>query len=232
MINQRYFSLIATAFAVVMTSTVSFAETVSSKTVIDKPTIATEANDVTAASRLAQLMGNFKTFTAYFSQQVLNDKNKVIQRNHGSVTIERPGKFRWVSQIPTQQIIIANGPVLWTYDVDLQTATQQPFQQSGGVTPANLLSGDVADLQKQFNITQLPAISEQQTYQLLPKTKNDLLQSVIMTFKNNQLFSMQVNNNIGKKILFLFTNVQLNKPVAASFFQFEPPKGVDVINNG
>ncbi len=185
-----------------------------------------------ANHQLAALLSNFKTFSANFNQQVFDENQKVVQSNTGQVLIERPGKFRWVSTVPTKQIIIASGPTLWTYDVDLEQATKQPFTESKGVTPANLLSGNIVDMQKQFNITKLPAKGDGVSFRLVPKAKSDLFQSVDMGFQNKQMTSMLVKNNLGQTIVFDFSNIVLNKLIDASQFQFSAPKGVDVINNG
>lgn len=185
----------------------------------------------TPSSALGQLLQGFTTFTADFAQVVKDDKGSTLQQNHGQVQLARPGRFRWVSLVPTKQIITANGPTLWTYDVDLEQATKQPFQATGGVTPAALLSGQVSDLQQKFNVEKVPSQGQDQAFKLTPKQPSDLFKSVQMTFAGDRLQAMQVLNNLGQTVSFRFSNVKLNPKLDKNLFNFTPPTGVDVIDN-
>ena len=57
-------------------------------------------------------------------QQVVSGKRKTTQQEaSGSVSIQRPGKFRWVYAKPYEQLVIGDGQKLWLYDKDLAQVT-------------------------------------------------------------------------------------------------------------
>ena len=78
----------------------------------------------TPAAALSQLLSAYSTYTANFTQQTYSNKGALIKRASGRVMLERPGKFRWETKQPLNQVIIANGHYLWVYDVDLMQANQ------------------------------------------------------------------------------------------------------------
>jgi len=184
------------------------------------------ANLTPAQARLSQLLNHFTTYQADFSQRTYSEQQQLMQEGEGAVALSRPGKFRWVTRKPTNQIIIANGNVLWIYDVDLMQATQKPITSAMGQTPVALLSGQVDQVLSSFHISQ----SRPDEFTLLPKqAKQSGFEKLILSFSNERLVRLTLVNSLNQTSIFSFTHIKLNTPLAASLFQFTLPKGVEVL---
>ena len=50
-----------------------------------------------------------------------------------------------------------------------------------------------------------------------------------LSFRNGMINDMQLIDSVGQRTNILFTGVKANESIAASKFQFQIPKGADVI---
>ncbi|WP_341708365.1 outer membrane lipoprotein chaperone LolA [Halopseudomonas sp.] len=182
-----------------------------------------------AAERLNQLLSAANTLTANFSQMTLSSNGSNLQETNGQVTLQRPGKFRWHTDPPLEQLLISDGKKVWLYDPDLMQVTIQQLDQRLTHTPALLLSGDVSTLTDNFSIswTQGGSVDD---FVLTPKASDTMFETLRLSFRDGLINDMQLNDPIGQRTNILFQNVILNEPVAASQFGFEVPDGVDVIS--
>ena len=64
---------------------------------------------------LQEKLNAMRTMQASFKQIVRADQRE-ISRSKGSMALERPGKFRWQTQSPMEQLVIADGSKIWIYD--------------------------------------------------------------------------------------------------------------------
>jgi outer membrane lipoprotein carrier protein len=146
--------------------------------------------------------------------------------------VRRPGNFRWDTEKPFTQQIVANDEIVWVYDPELQQATRQLLDKQVGNTPALLLSGDSAKMSESFSISEdkeKPAKGHK-VFVLKPKDKDALFETLRVSFSGNQLTGMQLRDSLGQKTDITFSQIKVNGKIADSVFQFTPPKGVDVIN--
>lgn len=187
--------------------------------------------DAAAEAHLAQLLTGLTTMKANFTQNSYDIHGKLLQKSSGIMALQRPGKFRWNIKFPHQQMYIADGTYLWTYDAALAQATKQPLNAAKNNNPASLLSGSVESLQQRFYVTETNNPKTGQWFMLRPKAKNDLFRSIGLHFKDNQLNEMKLSDNLGQLSTFVFTNIQVNTSLPATLFLFAPPKAVDVISN-
>lgn len=177
-----------------------------------------------AAQALVQILDNLQTVQAQFTQTVLDGQGRSLQQTSGAMTMQRPGKFRWETSKPSQQLLIADGKQIWFYDVDLQQVTVQKQQVASKNSPAMLLSGSPERLAQEFLITQ-----QGSTFKLMPKSKEGLFRSVQLVFSDQTLVSMQLIDNLGQVTKVQFSQVQNNPAISPSLFVFKVPAGVDVV---
>jgi outer membrane lipoprotein carrier protein len=182
---------------------------------------------ISATEKLGELLNQFTTFEANFTQTTTDTQQHIVQRSHGRMMMDRPGHFRWETQSPSHQIIITNGKKLWVYDVDLKQATEQSVANSP-VNPAKLLSGNTAELLQQFTVHLVPHRSLT-VFQLIPKKANQQFRSVAMVFSHNQLQQMQIENNAEQTTTFNFSDIKLNAHLSPELFEFKAGAGVDVL---
>lgn len=180
------------------------------------------------ASDFKNILANLKTMRATFTQTIL-ENNKVMQKSTGKMALQRPGKFNWETQTPTQQRIVADGRYFWIYDVDLEQVTRKN-QQSSIDTPAILLSGSTDSLMQKFNIATVVSQNDNiKIFDLTPKSENSLFRAVRFYFQGNALTEMRLTSNLGQTSTIKFSNVVLNQSIPANTFRFAPPTGVDVM---
>lgn len=177
-----------------------------------------------ASNQLTQLLQNLKTFSADFNQ-VIQDKNgNTIQESHGKMALQRPGRFRWNTLKPNQQLIVADGKTIWIYDKDLQEVTKKK-QTEDTQSPALLLSDSVDHLAQRFNVSSLST----NDFELTP-VRSDLFKSVELVFnKKGTLTNMTLNDNLGQHTQIQFTHAFANTSLPSTLFTFHPPKDADVV---
>ncbi|MBT2374617.1 MULTISPECIES: outer membrane lipoprotein chaperone LolA [Pseudomonas] len=184
--------------------------------------------DPASVASLTNLLEQSKTITARFSQLTLDGGGTRLQETAGEMAVQRPGLFYWKTDAPNDQTIVSDGQKVTLWDPDLEQATIKKLDPRLSQTPALLLSGDVSQISKSFDITSKQA-SGVIDFTLKPTTKDTLFDSLRLSFRNGVINDMQLIDSVGQRTNILFTGVKANQPVAASKFKFDIPKGADVI---
>ena len=120
---------------------------------------------------LRRFFTEVNTFSARFTQVVLDDRLSPIQESSGTLWIARPDKFRWDYEKPYEQQIVADGQRLWVYDAGLEQVSVRPLSGGLGDTPAMLLAGR-GRLDDNFTITLLGVQNDIEWVQLAPKRQD------------------------------------------------------------
>ncbi|MBX9586909.1 MAG: outer membrane lipoprotein chaperone LolA [Gammaproteobacteria bacterium] len=179
---------------------------------------------------LQQKLNSFHGMRASFQQALFSDERTPPHRSSGTMAIQRPGKFRWETQKPNEQILIADGSLLWIYDVDLEQATKQKVDTTDSNSPALFLSGNVVDIPKRFTVKN-ENNANSVGFHLAAKSADDMFQSVTIFFQADKLSKMVVDTRIGQRSEFTFSKVEINPTFSNNTFHFKPPAGVDVLTN-
>lgn len=182
-----------------------------------------------AADQLVQILTSIHSLQAQFQQTVFNGRGNAIQQTSGEMAMQRIGKFRWQTQKPGKQLLIADGNKIWFYDVDLRQVTVQKQQTVSGNSPAMLLNGEPSLLVKSYDVSKTESDTDRQVFKLMSKAKQGLFRSVSLTFQDNQLEDMKLVDNFGQVTTVKFSQVENNPTLAPGLFQFTPPEGVDVV---
>lgn len=176
-------------------------------------------------ANLNAILSQVKSMSADFSQTTAGGaKNSNFS---GSMSVQRPNKFRWHIKTPLEQLMVANGDTLWIYDKDLAQATRQSTANQVGDTPALLLSGSPEQIAQSFTIKQ-PNVGLNY-FVLTPKSANSGFKSLSLSFNGGRPVMMVLNDNLGQTTTINFRNIKINPSINAAQFQFTPPKGVDII---
>ncbi len=181
-----------------------------------------------AETTLMDYLSQIHSMKANFTQSIRDARGRTLDHSTGNMALQRPGQFRWATQQPQQQLVIANQAIVWIYDEDLAQATKQKQQNDNRLSPALLLSTSDKHLLDNFTITKTP----DDHFLLTPKKSSDaLFTRLILVFKQRQLQSMKMEDKLGQITLIYFSQIQLNPTLPATLFQFTPPPGVDVVDN-
>ena len=193
------------------------------------PLAALADDQAEAAERLNDLLSRAQTMTGGFSQMTLSSNGANLQETTGTLALKRPGMFRWHTDPPLEQLLVSDGQRIWLYDPDLQQVTIQTMDKRLSHTPALLLSGDVSQLQENFDIEWSKGGSVQD-FTLTPKEADSMFDSLRVSFSDGVINDMQMSDPVGQRTNILFRNVELNKPLDDAQFTFDVPDGVDVIS--
>jgi outer membrane lipoprotein carrier protein len=172
---------------------------------------------------------------ANFHQETRLQGFDQVQTGAGQVWILKPGRMRWDYVQPERQSIIANGETLWIYlPAERQAIRDQVNQSLGTRTPALFLAGQ-ARLTELFTVveppTQAPGEGGLLRLELTPKAGSLPYAQVQLGIDSNTYLVKLVRllDPLGNVTTMRFTDIDTERPVDASLFQFQVPPGVEVI---
>ena len=180
--------------------------------------------------RLDRFFEKVTTFKASFIQVVLDENLLALEETSGLLWIARPGRFRWDYESVHGQSIVADGEVLWLYDVELEQVTRRAQESAIGQTPAVLLSGG-QQYRKDYNVTILGRQGAVNWISLVPKLSDGSFAEIQLGFEGETLRLIQLLDELNQITRVTLANVVENEPIPDSVFQFVPPTGVDVISD-
>ncbi|MEK7733956.1 MAG: outer membrane lipoprotein chaperone LolA [Pseudomonadota bacterium] len=189
---------------------------------------ATAAAERPATDSLRHFFTNVRSFTARFNQVVLDEGLNVIQETTGTLSLERPNKFRWDYDAPFRQVIVADGQKIWIYDAELQQVTVRTLRGGLADTPAVLLAG-TGRIDDTFALKNLGTQGKMQWVQLSPKRKDGGFDSIRIGFEQGHMRILEMVDAFGQTTRVTLSQPKENPALDAGRFQFKPPKGVDVV---
>lgn len=187
------------------------------------------AEDATTALR--DKLEAMESFSANFQQTLYDESDQELQQSQGTAKLKRPGHLYWATQSPYENLMIANNKTLWRYDIDLEQVTRQPLDKNLSQTPALLLSGEVANIDKNFVVSKKEQDSGKTTFILQPRRTDSLLRQLSLTFKADAISGMRIVDDLQQRTDIEFSDVVVNAEIDASVFEFEVPPGVDLLTN-
>jgi len=177
---------------------------------------------------LDNFIRNVQTMRGRFEQSLVDANDRILESASGTFEIRRPGQLRWLYEQPYEQMLVADGLNVWSYDVDLAQVTVKPQAEVLSSTPALLLGGSEHVLD---DFTYGGSFEDRGTdwVRLLPRDTDSNFDSVELGFNDGTLSRMIFEDNLDQTTLVAMHDVVLNEPVDAEHFRFVPPQGVDVV---
>jgi len=167
-----------------------------------------------------------------FTQQVFDANGRKKETSNGRVAMSAPRLFRWEYAKPFEQLIVADGKVVWVYDPDLKQATrrEQPAEEQSSPLAALI---DPTRLDREFVVKELPAADGLDWIELRPRhPDNATFESARLGFDDAGLARMRVVDPLGQRTELTFSKWKRNPSFAGGTFRFAPPKGVDIVAGG
>ena len=172
------------------------------------------------------------TFKARFVQKSYLKMLGQSQTAKGDVFIKKPGKMRWTYNAPDRQILVSNDQGLWLYLPDEKQVTKMNVKSIySSNTPALFLAGR-GKLTKTFTIGKVTEEDGLYIAELIPRDKTRSLSKMVLLAdkKNFQIVGSRVYDNLGNNTEMIFSNIITNPRLNPDLFQFEVPKGVELID--
>lgn len=167
------------------------------------------------------------SMTASFNQ-VVKAKNRELSRSSGTMALARPGRFRWQTKEPMEQLVVADGKKMWVYDTDLEQVTVKKQEKGLGGTAALFLSGYDDTVTRDFDVTQ-KIKGKEIIFDLKSKSSKENFQRIKLIFTQDLLTGLELYDQLGQVTFVKLNQIKSNPQLPPKLFQFKPPKGVDVV---
>lgn len=191
------------------------------------------------AALLGQFLQQVRSGRAQFTQVVTSlpraGQPPRSRTSSGTLEFQRPGRFRFVYRKPFEQVLVADGQMLWLHDVDLNQVTARKQTQALGSTPLGLIlsATDLAGLQAAFQLQPEPAREGLQWVRATPKASDGQFQHALAGLrqgdKGPELAVLEVLDSLGQRSVLTFSGFEANVAIRPEAFQFQVPAGADVI---
>lgn len=182
----------------------------------------------TGGALLDDFVENVQTMSASFEQSLVDANDVVVETSRGTVQIRRPGQFRWSYSEPYEQLLVADGLNLWSYDVDLEQVTVKPQAEVLANTPALLLGG-ARKVVDEFELVESFSDRGTEWLRLRPKNQGNGFEQVELGFDDGVLRRMIFSDNLEQTTLIALLDVDLNAPLDDGLFAFSVPESADLV---
>ena len=190
---------------------------------------AAPAGDESGRALVEQFVTEVRTMSGRFEQKLVNEHDEVVESSSGTFSIRRPGRFRWSYTEPYEQLLVADGTNVWSYDVDLEQVTVKPQAQALGSTPASLLGGSTEVLEN-FEVTDSFTDRGTNWVRLQPRNGDDTgFEAIELGFTDGVLTRMILGDELEQTTLVALHDVEVNEAIDPAEFEFSPPEGVDLV---
>lgn len=179
---------------------------------------------------LDAFIDDVETFSAAFSQETWTADDELVETATGTLSLQRPNRFRWSFRTPYEFLVVADGETLWMYDVELEQITRAHLEEELTATPAMLLSGERA-ASESFDVAQTYRIGELDWVKLVPKHAGTDYRDILIGFSNGLPEQLELVDGLSQVTRIQFSDIEVNKTLAGELFEFEPPEGIDVIGD-
>ena len=174
-------------------------------------------------------------FTQVVTAPAKDGQTARSKSSSGTFEFSRPNRFKFLYKKPFEQTIVADGQTLWLYDADLNQVTARKQATALGSTPAALIAAapDLRALQADFTLAAAPEKDGLEWVVATPKARDGQLQTVRVGFRAGEkpagLAALEILDSFGQRSVLSFSKVEVNPTLPKDAFQFNPPKGADVI---
>lgn len=177
---------------------------------------------------------SMKDFQARFIQFSKNSVNQ-SQQDEGLLYLTRDKKMRVNYQKPEEKYWVSNGKTLYTYIPSNRQVTQDPVKDSMiEQIPIMFLLGR-SGLRKEFRqidlLTVKPLLEGDQVLRLTPNRKSQDIERIDIEVspRTNLIDRMTILYTDKSSTDFTFFEIEINRNIPASTFEFTPPQGIRVI---
>ena len=182
------------------------------------------ASAVSDATLLKEKLAKFQQINADFIQRVVSPEGELLNESEGQFTISRPGKFRWETLTPEEELIVSDGKTMWLYSPFIEQVTLINLSDAIQGTPFVLLSG-ADDLQwKNYKVTK-----NNNKFTIVSLNSDERKNSFIFEFaKNGNISRFFVIEEQGQSSEFTLTYKPVLENIGSNYFTFKIPADVEI----
>lgn len=188
------------------------------------------------AARIQARYDTIRDFEADFVQSYQGGLLRTKTTEQGTVAIKRPGRMRWVYTKPERKEFVSNGQRIYSYVPRDKQVIVAPMPSGDQTTPALFLTGRghlVRDFTAEY--AEVPDAGPNTLgLKLLPRKTDPEVEWLMLAVDaaTLQIRHLVALDRQGGRSTFSFTNLKENRNLSDKLFEFQIPRGVDVITNG
>jgi outer membrane lipoprotein carrier protein len=173
-----------------------------------------------------------KTLQVLF-QEDYTPPGRAKRSENGTLNLRKPGKMRWDYEQPKGKVFISDGKFLWLYTPADNKAERMKLKESDDMrAPLAFLLGKL-DFQKEFR--NLQAKPEGSDIRITGDSKSDNLPYSAVEFlvtPERRIRLVKVTGYDHSVLEFRLDQEKMDPPLDAKLFQFQVPKGVQLVETG
>ena len=183
-----------------------------------------------AINDLDVLLQDIETMSAKVLQLIIESDGGVLEGSEIQMHLKKPDGFYWETIDPFPELIVTNGTYLWNYQPDLEQVVIEDWDNSESELAAQLLNGRTENIAADYMV-QLISDDESSEFELIPIALDSVYELITISFIASNLDMIHLDNKNGEQTVWQFRNIEKNQSLSDTLFVFEPPDGVDVIEN-
>ena len=179
-------------------------------------------------AELQTILNKVTFFNADFNQEIKDYNGQLIGTGSGTFSVLKPNYLYWLTKMPDESVIVADGDAVWLYDPFIEQASVYKLTASIANTPILLLTTSDKQLWDKFTVNKVSDL----TYNISANDSNSQIKTLNLVFSQNknlqpqkQLASFSMEDATGQISTISLSNVDyMNRP-ADELFQFTLPDG-------
>lgn len=180
-------------------------------------------------AELRQFYASVQALQGRFVQRLQDDDGSTLERYEGQFWMQRPGQFRWEYSSPYPLNLGSDGQTLWHHDVDLRQITLRDASATLAGTPAQLLGGDVSQLEA-YRLESLPPRDGLQWLGLTPREAESDFAQIRIGLKRGEPREMRLADRLGQITAIEFLALETPSTIDAKRFSWDVPSGTTVVD--
>ncbi len=181
-----------------------------------------------ARARLEAFANGLNALSGEFTQTTSDANGELQEESQGTLALAAPRQFRWQYEDPFPQLIVADGNDVWIYDEDLEQVTVRNQSTEESQSPLTVLV-DLSQLDRDYVVQNLKDRDGLSWLGLTSRAKEPPFKRIEIGFDGQGPKRMLLEDLLGNRTEWAFSNWQRNPRLPADTFKFKPPAGVDVI---
>ena len=183
-----------------------------------------------AINELDVLLQDIQTMSAKVLQLIIESDGGVLEESEIQMHLKKPDGFYWETIDPFPELIVTNGTYLWNYQPDLEQVVIENWDNNKSELAAQILNGRTENIADDY-LVQVISDDESSEFELTPIALDSVYELITISFIASNLDMIHLDNKNGEQTVWQFRNIEKNQSLSDTLFVFEPPDGVDVIEN-
>ena len=186
-------------------------------------------------SRLQARYDAIGDFSADFAHSYAGGVLQAADVERGTVHVKKPGRWRFDYTHPEIKRFVSDGrTVVLYFPADRQAIVSDLPPGGGSATPASFLAGD-GDLTRDFHARYVSGAPADTGWvvELIPRVADADYETLTLAIDTVDLAirRMSAVDLQGGVSTYIFSNLQQNQGIADRFFEFDAPRGVEVVTD-